>query len=76
MEPRFDRLTERQMECVRLRCQGMTHAQVGEALGISKHTVRSHVRTACAMIYGGRGNGLSVARMCYHLGIDDEGVAQ
>lgn len=35
-------LTERQMEVARLCCRDLSHAEVGERLSISAHTVHTH----------------------------------
>ena len=40
------RLTEREAEVVRLLARGCTYAQVGSRLGISPHTVASHIKKA------------------------------
>lgn len=71
----FDRLTERQMACLRLQCEGLTHAQVGLMLGISKHTVRQHVRTAYMALYGkSAARSASAPLTCYLLGQRDAEV--
>ena len=40
------RLTKREAEVLRLIARGCTYARVGEALGVSLHTVASHLRSA------------------------------
>ncbi|HEU4643970.1 MAG TPA: LuxR C-terminal-related transcriptional regulator [Burkholderiales bacterium] len=37
-------LTARESEVLRLMARGRTYAQIGEVLGVSLHTVTSHVR--------------------------------
>lgn len=43
-ESRPSPLTPRETETVKLLARGLTYHEIGEALGISEHTVRSHVR--------------------------------
>ena len=40
------RLTEREADVVRLLARGCTYAQAGARLGISPHTVASHIKKA------------------------------
>lgn len=39
-------LTTREAEVLRLLARGRTYAQIGEDLGVSMHTVTSHIRNA------------------------------
>lgn len=47
-------LTDREREVVELVGGGAQYATVGSTLGISKHTVREHVRRIAAKVNGGR----------------------
>jgi len=40
------RLTAREADVLQLLAQGCTYAQVGAALGVSRHTVASHIKSA------------------------------
>ena len=40
------RLTKREADVLRLLAHGCTYAQAGAALGVSVHTVASHIKTA------------------------------
>jgi len=39
-----DRLTERQLEVARLAARGLTDRAIAEMLGLSPHTVHTHLR--------------------------------
>jgi len=39
-------LTERERDVLRLLAQGCSYSQIGERLGISLHTVTSHIKNA------------------------------
>jgi two-component system nitrate/nitrite response regulator NarL len=43
--PRGDRLTEREQEVLRLLATGACTTEIGDALGVSTHTVRTHIRS-------------------------------
>lgn len=45
MERRI-RLTEREADVLRLLARGCTYSQVGATLGVSVHTVASHIKSA------------------------------
>jgi DNA-binding NarL/FixJ family response regulator len=45
-EPR-GRLTERELDVLRLLAEGLQHEDIGRRLGISAETVRTHLRKAC-----------------------------
>lgn len=49
-EPRFDKLTQRQKECLRLVAQGYTSKEIGRALGISFSTVDNHLLAATQLL--------------------------
>jgi DNA-binding NarL/FixJ family response regulator len=40
------RLTSRESDVLRLLARGCTYSQVGERLGVSAHTVASHIKNA------------------------------
>jgi DNA-binding CsgD family transcriptional regulator len=40
------RLTEREADVLRLLAQGCTYSQAGATLGVSRHTVATHVKSA------------------------------
>jgi DNA-binding CsgD family transcriptional regulator len=40
------RLTAREADVLQLLARGCTYAEVGDALGVSRHTVASHVKSA------------------------------
>ena len=40
------RLTAREADVLQLLAQGCTYAQVGTTLGVSRHTVASHIKSA------------------------------
>lgn len=68
----FRRVGERQMACLRLQCQGRTKAQVGAALGITRHTVSSHIRIAHRLIFWRETPGARPSvQACYLLGRHD-----
>lgn len=50
MERRFnlesERLTPRELQVLHLLADGCTYAQVGDRLGVSVHTVTSHIKNA------------------------------
>ena len=39
-----DRLTERQLEVARLAARGLTDREIADELGLSPHTVHTHLR--------------------------------
>lgn len=49
-EPRFDKLTQRQKDCLRLVAQGYTSKEIGRALGISYSTVDNHLLAATQLL--------------------------
>jgi len=42
----YTRLTPREVEVVRLLSEGCTYARIAQRLGISEHTVTSHIKNA------------------------------
>ena len=54
-------LTPRQMQVLRLLALGMTNRQIGEALGITENTVRTHVERI-RRVMKARTRGEAVAR--------------
>ncbi|HEY3802651.1 MAG TPA: response regulator transcription factor [Kofleriaceae bacterium] len=44
------RLTERELEVLRLLADGLQHEAIGERLGIGSETVRTHLRKACGRL--------------------------
>lgn len=55
------RLTPRESDVLRLIARGCTYAQVAERLGVSLHTVTSHVKNACRKL-GVRSGAAAVMR--------------
>ena len=47
---RFDALTDRQKQIVRFMAQGMSDAEMAEALKRSPHTIAAHARTIMAAV--------------------------
>jgi DNA-binding CsgD family transcriptional regulator len=45
MDPAIN-LTSREVDVLRLLARGCTYSQIGERLGVSKHTVASHIKNA------------------------------
>jgi len=45
MDPEIN-LTSREADVLRLLARGCTYAQIGQRLGISRHTVTSHIKNA------------------------------
>lgn len=50
MSGRFDKLTDRQKDCLRLVLTGRSSKHIAEMLGISPATVDQHLKTACKLL--------------------------
>jgi DNA-binding NarL/FixJ family response regulator len=48
--PTGARLTQRELEVLRLLAEGLRHEEIGRRLGIGPETVRTHLRKACARL--------------------------
>lgn len=46
-------VTPRQQEAARLAAQALTYQEIGDAMGISKHTVRAHIIRLADRLPGG-----------------------
>jgi DNA-binding NarL/FixJ family response regulator len=75
----MDRLTPRQIEALRLRCRGLSAAQIAERLGVSHNVVKYHLGEAYeTLAVGSLGSkraepGAKDAWACYLLGLADSG---
>jgi len=58
----FDRLSERQLDCLRLAARGLTSAGIGGRLSLSPRTVDEHLMLACRTL-GVRTRVQAVARL-------------
>lgn len=45
--PAIDRLSSRQLECLRMSADGLTSGEIGRRLGLSARTVDEHLLLAC-----------------------------
>jgi DNA-binding CsgD family transcriptional regulator len=48
--PSGTRLTERELDVLRLLAEGLRQEEIGRRLGIGPETVRTHLRKACARL--------------------------
>lgn len=58
----FDRLSERQRDCLRLAARGLTSAEIGRRMGLSPRTIDEHLMLACRTL-GVRTRVQAVARL-------------
>lgn len=66
-------LTDRQAEVARLAGEGLGYREIGRRLGISRHTVRSHVNTiACQIPSDGT---VPALRLVMRWALSEDGVA-
>lgn len=70
-ESRFDRLTLRQKDCLRLVAQGYTSKEIGRELGISYSTVDNHLLAATQAL--GAGSRAEAARLFMRHAADEGG---
>jgi two-component system, NarL family, nitrate/nitrite response regulator NarL len=71
--PRSDaaaRLTERQLEVLRLLARGLTNAEIGEVLGVALGTVKTHIAGIFEVL--DVSNRTEAALVMRHLGLDQE----
>ena len=71
--PRSDaaaRLTERQLEVLRLLSRGLTNAEIGEVLGVALGTVKTHIAGIFEVL--DVSNRTEAALVMRHLGLDQE----
>jgi DNA-binding NarL/FixJ family response regulator len=68
MNPR-ERLTPRQLDCLRLRCAGLTCPQIADRLCIARQTVKGHLSAAYDALGIHAGNPEALA--CYMYGMAD-----
>ena len=59
----LNRFTRRELECIELRCQGLTTFAVGKALGIDYDTAKNHMAHAFR-----KAEVSSIAEMCRIVG--------
>ena len=68
--PRLDRLTERELEVLRLIARGMSNAEIGATLHLSVPTVKTHVSSILAKL--GLNNRVQIALLVHDAGLLDE----
>ncbi len=63
----YERLTERELEILRLKWDGLTHRAIGERLFLGKRTVEWHME----QVYGrlGVSSGIAACRVALRLGL-------